>query len=443
MSKITKFTKLFAVFVAIAALFTAAPAFAQSGCPNLDGKLESEIVGAYFTIGGNQANYYFGSLVDRVPENGVPGLIKYCVYPNNGGPSNAVAVAVGADGSLWKVLGVGGDPEFAFGRPKGNFTNIPLDGSGSTGPPWGIWIGYATWGAAPPTDQTILLHINDAAECENLYPGEGPTWETCWVFPKIDPPWPPQDGEEAKLNVIKFYDANADGINNDDQLITGWKIQINTLITDTPFSEVVEPGEYIVTEFYPIQLNWMPTTPNPVTITLGEGEEKTVEFGNLCLGAGGGLTLGFWSNKNGQALFLADDLAAMVALNLRAAGGGDFDPISYAAFRSWLLSANATNMAYMLSAQLAAMKLNTINGSPFVSPSAIIYAPGTTSANALGFATVGDVMAEANAELGSNGLTLAGSPFRAYQEALKNALDWANNNRTFVQPTPCLFSFEP
>jgi hypothetical protein len=35
--------------------------------------------------------------------------------------------------------------------------------------------------------------------------------------------------------------------------------------------------------------------------------------------------------------------------------------------------------------------------------------------------TVSAAMAEANAELGLHGLTLAGSPARAYQEALKNA----------------------
>ena len=44
-------------------------------------------------------------------------------------------------------------------------------------------------------------------------------------------------------------------------------------------------------------------------------------------------------------------------------------------------------MAYMLSAQLAAMRLNVLNG--LVNASALIYAPGTNSANpATGFATV-------------------------------------------------------
>lgn len=246
----------------------------------------------------------------------------------------------------------------------------------------------------------------------------------------------------AKLNVIKFYDANANGKNDDEQLITGWKITIEdsiNYIRYTPVTIIVDPDTYTVTEHFPIELNWFNTTDSFVNITLIAKEDKTVQFGNLCIGAGGGLTLGFWSNKNGQALFGADDLAAMVDLNLRNANGTHFNPTSYTAFRTWLLSATATNMAYMLSAQLAAMALNVHNTN--VNGSALIYAPGTKSANALGFATVNEVMAEANAELGLNGLTLAGSPFRANQEALKNALDKANNNKTFVQPTPCPFTF--
>ena len=50
-------------------------------------------------------------------------------------------------------------------------------------------------------------------------------------------------------------------------------------------------------------------------------------------------------------------------------------------------------------------------------------------------------MDEANTELGLHGLTTSGSPFRAYQTALRDALTNANDNKTFVQPAPCSFSF--
>jgi hypothetical protein len=250
--------------------------------------------------------------------------------------------------------------------------------------------------------------------------------------------------QPATLNVIKFYDANANGINDDAQLITGWKVRIQDnidLIRFTPVSIVVDPDTYTVTEFMPIETNWVSTTANPVVITLAAGQTATVEFGNLCLGAGGGRTLGFWSNKNGQALIGAADLAMLVALNLRNANGTHFDPATAAALRTWLLNATATNMAYMLSAQLAAMELNVFNG--FVSGGSLIYAPGTESANALGFATIDDVMAEANTLLGSADPLVIGSSsaLRPLAEALKDALDDANNNLTFVQPTPCAFSF--
>jgi hypothetical protein len=252
---------------------------------------------------------------------------------------------------------------------------------------------------------------------------------------------PPPQGT---LNVEKFYDANANGVNDDGQPIAGWKFNIHDGINwdrETPISMILAEDEYVVTEGTPIQSNWFHTTENPVTVTLLNGDNKTVEFGNVCIGAGGGLTLGFWSNKNGQKLFeVGTDLALMVELNLRDGKGNNFDPKNYAAFRSWLLSATATNMAYMLSAQLAAMELNVLNGN--VNGGSLIYAPGTLSANKFGFATVNAVMAEANTELGLHGLTLSGSPYRSYQEALKNALDKANNSLTFAQEKPCPFSFE-
>lgn len=186
--------------------------------------------------------------------------------------------------------------------------------------------------------------------------------------------------------------------------------------------------------YTPVETNWMHTTEDTMEITLNADDDVTVEFGNVCLGAGGGLTLGFWSNKKGQALFGGDDKALMSSLNLRNAAGAAFDPASYSAFRTWLLSATATNMAYMLSAQLAAMELNVYKGK--VNCNALVYAPGTQGANSLGFITVNNLMSEANTELGVHGLVLSDSPFRAYQEALKNALDKANNNFTFVQPYP-------
>jgi hypothetical protein len=251
--------------------------------------------------------------------------------------------------------------------------------------------------------------------------------------------------EGATLNVIKFYDANANGEKDPGEVnINGWQIIIEyNNIHDTFLTPVnlvdLPSGTYLVTESTPTGSIWQHTTATSVEVTLAPGDDKTVSFGNLCLGGGGGLTLGFWSNKNGQALFTAADFATLGALNLRNAIGANVDPLTYAVFRSWILSATAMNMAYMLSAQLAAMKLNVIH--QFVTATSLVYAPGTTSANLLGYATIANLMEEANTELGLHGLTLSGSADRSHQEALKNALDKANNNLNFVQSAPCTFTF--
>lgn len=265
----------------------------------------------------------------------------------------------------------------------------------------------------------------------------------------VCPPDHPDCQQQPSVTGLKWYDANTDGVPDSGKVgIAGWKI-VNTGPNSTTVTYTDGSGNYAFTNLdsattYTISEvlanpSWIATTATSGSVTTGSGgNTPDPNFGNVCLGGGGGLTLGFWSNKNGQALFGADDLALMVSLNLRNANGSNFDPTSYSAFRTWILNATATNMAYMLSAQLASMELNVNNG--FVSSSALIYAPGTNSANAAGFASVGAIVAEANTELGVRGTAFAGDSWRSYQEALKNALDNANNNRTFVQSGPCAFT---
>jgi len=240
------------------------------------------------------------------------------------------------------------------------------------------------------------------------------------------------------LDVVSYYDENANGQPDPgESRVPGWKVQVGNTVYSTPVRLKVDPGVQ-VTEASPTQTNWQATTPGSVLVSAA-GDRTTVRFGNVCLGAGGAQGAGFWRNKNGQALFGPDDLALMVRLNLRNADGSNFDPSSYGAFNSWLQGPSARNMAYSLSAQLAAMALNVLNG--LVSGSSLVAAPGATGANAAGFATVNDVMKEANVELGSHGLVPGGTPFRAYQAALQDDLSNANGNQTFVQPAPCSFSF--
>lgn len=68
---------------------------------------------------------------------------------------------MGAEGSAW--IARTSQDHFSFVRPGGDPTNIPLNGATTT-------MGTATWSSLP-TSQTILLHITDAAKCQQVYPG--------------------------------------------------------------------------------------------------------------------------------------------------------------------------------------------------------------------------------------------------------------------------------
>ena len=157
----------------------------------------------------------------------------------------------------------------------------------------------------------------------------------------------------GKLIVKKFYDANANGSYDPlvDSLIDNWVFSKEGILYYTPQEFLLLPGIYPVTESLPLESNWIKTYPTSSATLYPEVKTDEItyaKFGNLCVGPGGGMTLGFWSNKNGQALFGADDLALMDSLNLVKANGDSFNPTSYnlaplsTAFRPWILSATAT-----------------------------------------------------------------------------------------------------
>ena len=255
--------------------------------------------------------------------------------------------------------------------------------------------------------------------------------------------------------VTKFYDANANGIQDTGEAdIAGWQFRVFGhdnlhLWKETPKCAYVRVGTYSLLERTPNELNWIHTTPTGVEVEVETDYTEQVTFGNVCIGAGGGLTLGYWSNPNGQRLETASDFTALTALNLVTGQGTAQDFMgtlsqNKTSLRNFLLGANATNMANMLSAQLAAMKLNVLHG--FVNGSALIYAPalsacGTAGLSSLGFISINDLMTAANQSLFDHPNTPAGNPDRACQETLKNALDDGNNNKNFVQSSPCTFTF--
>jgi hypothetical protein len=222
----------------------------------------------------------------------------------------------------------------------------------------------------------------------------------------------------------------------------------------------VEVGLFHIFESNTVETDWIHTTPTQKDVTLQAGDHTTVEFGNVCLGAGKALTIGFWGNKNGGSLETQPGFQLLTSLNLVQANGS---PQNFAgnltqnitALDAWLQGANAVNMAYMLSAQLAAMEFNvfyhSVKFGVGVDPNSFVYAPAlldpsfppTAGLTALGFITVKDLMTAANNILmpPNGNYTVAASITRSYEEALKTALDNANNNQTFVQSEPCVHTF--
>jgi hypothetical protein len=255
-----------------------------------------------------------------------------------------------------------------------------------------------------------------------------------------------KDVGEVGINgfVIKLYfDSNSNNMLDDgDDLVDATTTStIGDTVGAYAFPGLVA-GTYFVREIIPTGGDhvWIQTSENPAS-TVIPTSKTNIDFGNVCLGEGGGLTQGFWSNRNGKNVFNTESestgltgLQVVNSLNLRGADGNlvaDF--ANYDAFRAWLKDGESNdNMAYKLSIQLAAMALNVNYG--YVDADAIVYAPdcGDDELNPNGnWITIGDLITKANAEL------LAANGGLEYQECLKDALDNANNNYTFVQAEPC------
>jgi hypothetical protein len=407
------------------------------------------------------------------PVGGGPGLPSGNYYCQVTTPSGALVLGKTLTASIVVTGPVGGTGHFLQSYQltdilytlTSGFTVKGFDDTTNGGGVYKVWISQDP------------LFINSTTKTDNFKVAE---------FVDDNPPQNPT----GELCVVKFYDANLNGIQDiGEATIPGWKISVSgiefqdllltTTLTD-PECIVFDVGTYSVKELIAVESHWVPTkasiyegepanlvdvvfSSSVIDITLAAGDHTTVYFGNVCIGAGGGKTLGFWSNKNGQKLVGADDLAELVALNLRNANGSVFDPVSYngasPALRPWLLNGTATNMSYMLSVQLAAMKLNVfnngVNGYSGVSGASLVYAPQLSDfldeddgLNDLGFISVANLISAANTELGLHGFVTtssADSAFRAYQEALKDALDDGNNNLNFLEPTynpdHCPFSF--
>jgi len=261
-----------------------------------------------------------------------------------------------------------------------------------------------------------------------------------------------EECEKATVLVSAFYDANTNGVKDGaEEDMAGWRFRVFShdnlqILRHTPRELHVLVGTYTMVEHTALERSWVHTNASEIECTMEEYDYMNISFGNAYLGAGGAYSLGYWSSKSGQAITTADDLVFLSSLYLRNAKGTDLNPTTVRALSNWQVKATTTNMAYMLSAQLSVMELNVRHG--FVNGSALVYASSlsafgpVTGLNSVGFISVNDLMTAAAAETQAHAVTDSSSPYRAFQEALNDSLDDANNNKTFVQSLPGPFSFE-
>ena len=162
------------------------------------------------------------------------------------------------------------------------------------------------------------------------------------------------------------------------------------------------------------------------------------DYVTVCGRVGNGFTLGFWSNNNGRAVLCANDPAWRVLMNGSGGGAylrngnGSFYMVptgngcnsAHSNFSSWLLNATATNMQYMLSAQLAATRLNiaykNMNGNACIAG---------IDGNAI---TISNLIAKAITFLRTYPNTTATGALRNTATAYKNIFDGLNNNQVFA-----------
>jgi uncharacterized repeat protein (TIGR01451 family) len=250
----------------------------------------------------------------------------------------------------------------------------------------------------------------------------------------------------AMICGYKFYDTNANGLwDAGEPPVVGFKIELysGATLLDIEFTAAdgsycfdgLDAGTYTVHEVLPSG-SWIPTTLTSITVTLLSGEvSMDNNFGNLCLKPGyGGKTLGYWANA-GNKLIDSSDVAYLNTLSLYKPSWS-YPPFSSnidtarSQIRNYLLSANAKNMWWMLSAQLIAIILNVRHG--YLDGSTLVCVDPPTCST---FMTINDIISGAIAALDS-------STPRAVQEYWKNLLNALNNNwLPFVCPEPCTVEY--
>jgi len=206
---------------------------------------------------------------------------------------------------------------------------IPFDDTTNAGGEYKVWLirqASTTVIVGDPLTSPVLSFNNGNSKTDNF------KVQQILCDPNTDPncaPPPPN----VFLSGHKFYDANANAVDDDGQVVAGIRIAITitqpdttvvnaTVTTDSSgnwtYGPIPTGSTYVVSENLPcvdsnndqvcdVGSYWVQTAPVPDSggfqgySGTATADVTGLNFGNVCFSpASGGFTLGFWSNKNGQ-----------------------------------------------------------------------------------------------------------------------------------------------
>lgn len=267
-----------------------------------------------------------------------------------------------------------------------------------------------------------------------------------------------QPQQQTQICIHKFYDANADGIDNDTQVVAGVRFDLfgvrncgGNNVLKTGYTDAngnlcftnITAGLYSIRECLPNK-SWVATTPTSVTTNLATGQTVTYSFGDLCKAGKEGHHKDHWCGKMGQSVLCSNDFAVLNGLCLKNEDGSDRDfksaslTTNKSDLKNWLQGCRDKNMAYWLSCELAAAQLNLLEGDD--DGNCVVVKKGCGERGSRkAYMTINELIAKANASLAAWGNSPKGDSHRDDQECLMRALKHCNKNKNRIQPTPCPF----
>ncbi len=221
----------------------------------------------------------------------------------------------------------------------------------------------------------------------------------------------------GRIFGYKFEDLNRNGRDNSEPRLSGWTISLTSLgpIAVNRTTVTDENGEFSFRRL-PLQLYricevipdatppWVPTTPECVTVSLGNGVVVArVIFGNIRNGGDGEgctRTQGYWGNAPAGQARLRELVPGTLSLGT----------ISYTADELLAIfgTPDGGNAVIKLAHQLIAAKLNILNGASST-PIAATITLADSALNGLIIPPVGTAYVDPSSELGQTMVSLAGT----------------------------------